>query len=113
MRRNATTLITVTVASLLGILSFTLTGSTEESLKSEDRSKHPPLYNPYPPGIVPADVESELIRVRHEVKVIFNRYFQEWKALPPPTLTGQPPTLQGTGYDAVRILGGLLNYDQD
>src|SRR5207302_8992957 len=27
-------------------------------------------------------------------------------------LTGQPPTLFPSGYDAVRILGGLLNYDE-
>jgi len=26
---------------------------------------------------------------------------------------GNPPTLQGTGYDAVRILGGLLNFDEN
>ena len=37
----------------------------------------------------------------------------EWHALPPPTLTGNPPTLQGNGYEAVRILGRLMNYDQN
>src|SRR6202035_4828379 len=63
-------------------------------------------------GILPNDLQSELLRVRREVQTIFGRYFAEWQALTPPTLTGQPPTLQGTGYEAVRILGGLLNFDE-
>jgi cytochrome c peroxidase len=71
-----------------------------------------PAYNPYPTGILPTDLDSELSRVRREVQTIFDRYFAEWQALTPPTLTGQPPTLQGTGYEAVRILGGLLNFDE-
>jgi len=38
--------------------------------------------------------------------------------LPPPVLSntqgdGNPPVLQGTGYDAVRILGGLLDFDEN
>jgi cytochrome c peroxidase len=72
-----------------------------------------PAYNPYPPGILPADLPSEIERVRREVQTIFGRYFAQWQALTPPTLTGNPPTLQGTGYDAVRILGGLLNFDEN
>jgi cytochrome c peroxidase len=32
--------------------------------------------------------------------------------LPPPVLTGNPPTLQGTGYQAVETLGKLMNYDE-
>jgi hypothetical protein len=71
----------------------------------------PPAYNPYPPGILPADLDSEIRRVRGEVRFVFQRYLTQWKALPPPTTTGNPPTLGGTGYDAIRILGGLLNYD--
>src|SRR6202011_351005 len=59
-----------------------------------------------------ADLQSELLRVRREVQTIFGRYFAEWQALKPPTPTGNPPTLQGTGYEAVRILGGLLNFDE-
>src|SRR5437660_9088135 len=73
----------------------------------------PPLYNPYPPGILPADLVSEIARVRLEVRGIFDQALQEWLALPPPTVTGQPPTLQGTGYDANRILGKLMNFDEN
>jgi cytochrome c peroxidase len=36
-----------------------------------------------------------------------------WKALKPPTLTGQPPTLQDTGTEAIETLGELLNYDKN
>jgi cytochrome c peroxidase len=71
----------------------------------------PTPYNPYPPGILPADLNSELARVQREVQGIFNNYLAQSQALPPPTVASNPPTLQGSGYDSVRILGGLLNYD--
>src|SRR5438105_14623516 len=71
----------------------------------------PTPYNPYPPGILPADLESELDRVRREVTFIYQQAVAQWHALPPPNLTGQPPTLQGSGYDMVQTLGKLMNYD--
>jgi hypothetical protein len=52
-------------------------------------------YNPYPPGILPPDL------VQREMTGIFNEALGEWKALPPPTLAGQPPTLQFSGYGLV------------
>jgi cytochrome c peroxidase len=73
----------------------------------------PPLYNPYPPGILPDDLVSEIARVRREVNGIFQEALQEWLALPPPNLTGQPPTLQGTGYQMVQVLGKLMNFDEN
>ncbi|MDB5394603.1 MAG: Cytochrome c peroxidase family protein [Rhodospirillales bacterium] len=73
---------------------------------------NPPIYFPYPRRIIPRDLCKEIQRVRREVKVVYDRYLAQSKALTPPTLTSQPPTLQGTGYEAVRILGGLMNYDE-
>ena len=73
----------------------------------------PPLYNPYPPGILPADLVPEIARVRREVNGIFQEALGEWLALPPPTVTGQPPTLQGSGYQMVQILGKLMNFDEN
>jgi cytochrome c peroxidase len=73
----------------------------------------PPFYNPYPTGILPADLVTEIERVRSEVRGIENEALAQWHALPPPTLTGQPPTLQGTGYQAVQILGKLMNFDEN
>ena len=43
--------------------------------------------------------------------VIFNEALGEWRALPSPTVAGNPPTLQGSGYAAVEILGKLMNFD--
>src|SRR6266404_5689002 len=71
----------------------------------------PTPYNPYPPGILPADLQSELDRVQREIDFIFQQALAEFRALPPPNLTGQPPILQGSGYDMVRTLGKLMNFD--
>src|ERR1700691_3891164 len=71
----------------------------------------PPPYNPYPPGILPADLVPELARVQREVTSIENEAINQWHALTPPTLTGQPPTLQGTGMRANQLLGKLINFD--
>jgi cytochrome c peroxidase len=72
----------------------------------------PPPYKPYPPGILPADLPSEIARVRTEVASVENEALAQWRALPPPTLTGQPPTLQGTGMRANQLLGKLMNFDE-
>jgi cytochrome c peroxidase len=72
-----------------------------------------PPYDPYPPGILPADLNAEIARVQGEVNFIFNEAIAEWRALPPLNLTGNPPTLQGGGYQAVEVLGKLLNFDQN
>src|SRR5258708_2125574 len=61
------------------------------------------VYNPYPPGILPADLDSEITRVLAEVDGIESQALDQWHALTPPTLTGQPPTLQNTGTAAVEI----------
>jgi cytochrome c peroxidase len=71
----------------------------------------PTIYNPYPPGILPTDISSELARVQTEITGIFNNYVTQWQALTPPVVAGNPPILQNTGYAAQRILGGLLQYD--
>src|SRR6266436_1714117 len=78
---------------------------------------HPPpppqIYNPYPPGILPDDLNAELARVLQEVDFIENRAIQRWQALQPPIKTGQPPILQNTGTEAVEILGELMQYDKN
>jgi cytochrome c peroxidase len=71
----------------------------------------PTPYNPYPPGILPPDIAPELTRVEREITGIFNNYATQWHALTPPVVAGNPPILQNTGYEAQRILGGLLQYD--
>src|SRR5258705_6731089 len=73
----------------------------------------PSPYNPYPPGILPADIDSELARVLREVDVIEARAIARFQALPPPNLTGQPPTFQGSGTEMIETLGELMNYDKN
>ncbi len=84
-----------------------------QTVPAKKEGPPPAAYNPYPPGILPSDLRSEIERVRREVNLIFQQALGEWRALPPPTLTGQPPTLQGTGYLGVQTLGKLMNYDEN
>jgi cytochrome c peroxidase len=119
MRRDTGALVRAAFATALGILSVPLVASTEGRAQAVDQPV--PAYNPYPPlpgsvppTVLPPDVESELLRVRHEVATIFDRYLAEWHALTPtPTYSGNPPILVPNGYDAQRILGGLLNFDEN
>ena len=102
------------------VQSSTLQAQTTEATRSD--SHHPPhptpspqIYNPYPPGILPADLNTEIARVLREIDVIEARALVRSQALllQPPILTGQPPILQNTGTEAVEILGELMNYDQN
>ena len=70
------------------------------------------IYNPYPPGILPADIDAEIARVLREVDFIEAEALAQWQATPPPILTGNPPILQNTGTASVEVLGKLMNYDK-
>jgi cytochrome c peroxidase len=72
-----------------------------------------PVYNPYPPGILPSNISSELARVLREVNVIENEAIGQWHALGPLTPTGNPPILQNNGQAAVEVLGKLMNFDKN
>jgi cytochrome c peroxidase len=72
-----------------------------------------PSYNPYPAGILPADLSAEIRRVRKEIRGIEAEAIAQWKALPAPVVTGQPPILKNTGIPAIEILGKLLNFDEN
>jgi cytochrome c peroxidase len=74
---------------------------------------NPPIYFPYPNGIIPNDVCSEIQRVLREVDVIEGRAVERWHALAPPILTGQPPVLQNTGMEATETLGELMLFDKN
>ena len=51
--------------------------------------------------------------MRRELRVLEGRALARWRALKPPILVGQPPTLQNTGTEAVETLGELMNYDEN
>jgi cytochrome c peroxidase len=73
----------------------------------------PPIYNPYPLGILPPDLDTELARVLGEIDGIEQEALAQLNALPPPVLTGQPPTLQGTGQRLIQLLGKAMNFDKN
>ena len=110
-RRPLITLIAC--ATLMASLILVSPAVAAQPEKGKPPPPAPTVYNPYPPGILPDDLESEIARVRREVRGLFDEAFGEFRALQPPTLTGQPPTLQGTGYQAVQILGKILNFDEN
>jgi cytochrome c peroxidase len=107
------TLCAVVAAALLISTQFmsAQNGQGKEG-KGGDRDQPPPFYNPYPPGILPADLPQEIERVRREVRSIEAEAVAEWQALTPPTLTGQPPILANTGMRANQLLGKLMNFDE-
>src|SRR5882762_8313193 len=108
MRRIVLVSLSVVCAVTVGDLLMSL-----RTVKAQVLNNNLFPYNPYPAGILPANLDLEITRVRREVQFIFNQALGEWHALTPPTLTGQPPTLQGTGYQAVQTLGKLLNFDEN
>lgn len=93
-----------------GIGAMLLSSGTATA-QTSTTNLNPPLYNPYPPGILPSDIASEEARIIREITGIENEAIQQWHALPPPVLTGQPPTLAGTGQQANQLLGKLMNFD--
>src|SRR5216684_2157470 len=79
--------------------------------QSEDRSAS--VYNPYPPGILPSNLSSEVARVLREVDVIEDRALARWHALEPPIVAGQPPILQNEGTEGTETLGELMLFDKN
>src|SRR6267378_3968595 len=83
-----------------------------------DREEPPfPIYNPYPPGILPADLDSEIARVLREIDVIEGRAIERWHSLPPPTQLDvrpgpNPPILKDTGTESIETLGELMLFDR-
>ncbi len=110
MRRGTWILGAAACATVLGILIGFHAGSAQD-VKGKKPPATPTPYNPYPPSILPPDLQLELDRVGREVNFIFQQALAEFRALPPPNLTGQPPTLQGSGVQMVQTLGKLMNFD--
>src|SRR5246127_1699371 len=86
--------------------------------KKGDHDTPPPVYNPYPPGILPPDLGSEIARVLREVDLIEGRAIERWHSLPPPTRLDirpgpNPPVLQGTGTESIETLGELMLFDKN
>lgn len=78
-----------------------------------DRDGPPPFYNPYPPGILPSDLNSETARVLREIDNIESQTLVQLQTLPPPTLTGLPPILAHTGQRLNVLIGKVMNFDRN
>jgi len=63
-----------------------------------------PAYFPYPPGVIPADLDQEVQRVQGEVDQIFQQALAQWRALPINPSTRMPQ---------VQLLGKLLLFDKN
>ena len=64
-----------TIAAALSISAHIVRG------QSESAAKPAPLYNPYPPGILPSDLSSETARVQREVDLVEGRALVRWQGL--------------------------------
>jgi cytochrome c peroxidase len=106
-RRTLVTILVVCVLALLMTLAKRKVSSRSGSVLSDS------VYNPYPPGILPSDLNSEIARVQREVEVIEDRALARWHALQPPILTGQPPVLSSIGTEAIETLGELMLFDKN
>src|SRR5437763_9699275 len=80
-----------------GFLAQSQTPQTDTPQSETTQATSAPIYNPYPPGILPAGLSAEVARVLREIDFIKGRAIQRWHNLTPPTLTGQPPILKDTG----------------
>jgi len=112
MHRLSLTAVTIICAVGLGAISA-LSGSAQQNAQNKKPPPPTPIYNPYPPGILPNDLNPEIARVLREIDVIEARAIARWHALPPPNLTNQPPIFQGTGTEMIETLGELMNYDKN
>src|SRR5208337_752275 len=108
---NRRRLLMISVA-VLCVVALCMSASQRKVLAQSAAAAAEPVYNPYPPGILPSNLDSELARVLREVDGVEAEAITQWKAITPPVATGQPPILQNTGVASVEILGKLMNYDK-
>jgi cytochrome c peroxidase len=102
-----------TIAAVLLISAWLLSTQNSAQEAKAAPAVTSTIYNPYPPGILPPDLTSEIQRVLREVDFIENEAIGQWHAIPPPILAGNPPILQNTGVASVEILGKLMNFDKN
>ena len=105
--QSKTLLVSATVCAFT-ICAALIAPITKEHAQSASASP----YNPYPPGVLPSNVSSEVARVLREIDGIEAEAIAQWHAMPTPTLAGNPPILQNTGTEAIELLGKLMNFDK-
>ncbi len=112
-RRRLIALSTVIVTAIVALLISSQTVLVSAQTGAAPAHPPPPFYNPYPPGILPPDLPQEIARVLREVDFIESEALAQLRALPPPTLTNQPPLLAHTGQRLNVLVGKALNFDRN
>src|SRR5258705_13357287 len=117
-RMSALVILCAAVAATLLISTQFMSAKNGAGQGRKEGPPPPPLYNPYPPGILPADLESEIARVLREIDVIEARAIERWHSLPLPTRLEvrpgpNPPVLKDTGTESIETLGGLMLFDKN
>src|SRR5271168_3715837 len=110
MNRRTPAIVAVVVVCVLALF---MTLVKRKVPKRSGSAASASVYNPYPPGILPPDLNSEIARVQREVDVIEERALARWHGLQPPILAGQPPVLMSVGTEATETLGELMMFDKD
>jgi cytochrome c peroxidase len=105
-------LMAIAVAFVMIVIAISISAHIVRRQKERAAAGSPLVYNPYPPGIIPSDLNAETARVLREVDVIEDRALARWHALQPPKLTGQPPVLSNIGTEAIETLGELMLFDK-
>src|ERR1700739_3872424 len=115
MRQKHLWIAVLTLSTLATVVLLVPSRPMIAQAPAQHGEEHPPapVYNPYPPGILPSNLSSETARVLRESDVIEGRALARWHALPPPTLSGQPPVMQDIGTEAIETLGELMLYDKN
>src|SRR5258708_27140470 len=111
-RLIALLIVCAAVAAALLFSTRPISAQNHQHGNGDHEEPPPPFYNPYPFGILPADLNSEIARVLREVDFIESEALAQLHALPPPTLTGQPPIFAHTGQRANVLLGKVMNFDK-
>ena len=109
MNRRTLAIVAVVVVCVLALV-MTL---AKRKVSPSQSAPSVPVYSPYPPGILPPDLDSEIARVLREVDVIEDRALARWRTLQPPALAGQPPVLANIGTEATETLGELMLFDRN
>jgi cytochrome c peroxidase len=108
--RRSTTALASSAVAIAVLLLCTVPILVGARAQNENKQ---PAYNPYPPGILPSDVDAETDRVLREIDVIEGRVLARWHALKPAVLAGQLPELQNSGTEYIETLGELMLFDKN
>ena len=84
MRRGTQILLFVVCSMVVAAIIISQIVSAQTETTEVETTLATQVYDPYPPGILPADLNAEINRVLREIDVIEERAIERWHNLPPP-----------------------------